>query len=190
VAHGEVETAEAARQEAPAPAADPAPPADPAVADPAPSAPVADLDLDRVAGMWASVIEQMRQAGHGLLAAAFDGSRPVAVDPGQGSLEIGFPGSAAFNRRKAEAKDSREVLGESIRAVLGASLRPVFVTLEEPAADEGGEDGGGEAPADEGALVDRIVAEFDAEEVIGGDEQAESGSPPGMPEADLKEGAS
>ncbi len=187
VAHGAVETAEQERREEPPQAAAPAPDAA-APADPAPVASSPDLTLDRVAGMWPSVIEQMRQAGAGLLAAAFDAARPVAVDPAQGALEIGFPTGAAFNRRKAEAKDSRDVLGDAIRSVLGAPLRPVFVTLAEGAA---GED---EAPAEpdvsEGAIVDRIVAEFDAEEVVGGDDPATEGSPPGMPESDLKEGAS
>jgi hypothetical protein len=113
----------------------------------------------------------------------------VAVDAGEGTLEIGFPPSAAFNRRKAEAKESREILGEAILSVIGVPLRPTFGTLEETAA--GADEAKPPEPANEGAIVDRIVAEFDAEEVIGGDEEpASEGAPPGMPEADLKEGAS
>lgn len=186
VAHGEVETAERVRHDSASapPAADPSP-SPPAA--PAPPAPAAVLDLDRVAGMWPSVIEQMRQAGAGLLAAAFDAARPTAVDPADARLEIGFPPSAAFNRRKAEAKESREMLAEAIRSVLGAPLRPVFVELDDGSAEP---EAAADAVPDEGALVDRIVAEFDAEEVVGEDDSASEGSPPGMPEADLKEGAS
>ena len=39
------------------------------------------LDLDRVAGLWPAVLDQMRQSGAGLLSAAVGDARPVAVDP-------------------------------------------------------------------------------------------------------------
>ena len=168
---------------APAPAAAAA--ADPEPAAPAPAA--VSIDLDRITGLWPSVIDQMRQSGAGLLAAAFDAARPVAVDAADALVEVGFPSSAAFNQRKAEAKENRDLLVEAIKSVLGAPLRPVFVTLDEAAAAEG------EAPTEadpdrEDELYRRFVSEFDAEVVVSDD--AETGAPEGTPAEERKEGTS
>ena len=154
------------------------------------------LDLDRVAGLWPSVIDQMRQSGSGLLSAAFDAARPVAVDQEQSVVEVGFPPSAAFNRRKAEAKENREKVVDAIRTVLGAPLRPVFVTLddthEEPVAAEAAAPADGASQEDE--LYRRLVSEFDAEVVVDGDprpaEALEPGHPEGTPADERKEGTS
>ena len=72
------------------------------------------LDLDRVAGLWPAVLDHMRQSGAGLLAAAIGDARPVAVDPDRSVVELGFPPSAAFNRRKAEVKENRDRVVEAI----------------------------------------------------------------------------
>ena len=171
------------------PAADPADPPEgespgPSIAD-APTATAATtaakaagevLDLDRVTGLWPSVVEHMRQSGAGLLAAAFDAARPVAVDPAAAVLEVGFPPSASFNRRKAEAKENRDRVVEAIRSVLGAPLRPVFVTVE----GEEDADVAASVPADpeeaERALVERFVSEFDAEVLIDDDPNLKEGA--------------
>jgi DNA polymerase-3 subunit gamma/tau len=185
LAHGAVATAEQVRHRAEAVATQAA-----ASAGAAAQAAGEVLDLDRVAGLWPSVIEQMRQSGAGMLAAAFDSTRPVAVDKGDSILEVGFPASAAFNRRKAEAKESRDTILDSIRSVIGASLRPVFVTLDGDDPGDAAESSAADPEAAERALIDRFVTEFDAEEVLTDDDPATAGSPPGTPDADLKEGAS
>ena len=51
-------------------------------------------------------------------------------------LEVGFPPSAAFNKRKAEAPEARDRFVDAVKTIVGERLRPVYVLLE-------GEEGGG-----------------------------------------------
>ncbi|MFN8151407.1 MAG: DNA polymerase III subunit gamma/tau [Solirubrobacterales bacterium] len=175
-----------------APSADATDAEEAAAPAPAPMAPAAGpVDLDRFTGLWPSVVDQMKQAGAGLLAAAFDGARPVSVGA-DGKVEIAFPASAAFNRRKAEAKENRTVLIEAIRTVVGSPLHPEFVTLEEATAPPAAGPAPGEqsdGPDREDELYRRIVAEFDAEVVVE-EETEQSGAPEGMPAEERKEGTS
>lgn len=195
IAHSEVATADAERREmaghAVAPDASPtiAVPAEtPPAAEPAP-APSGPVDIDHLVAMWPAIIEQLRQDGAGLLAAAFDGARPTAVDAENRVMNIGFPGSAAFNRRKAEAKENRDLLVEASRTVLGSPLRPEFGSLEDvPAAAAPIADA---APVDSGQRADdlynALVSEFDAEVVVEDQAEPESGPPEGMPAEERKE---
>ncbi len=161
----------------------------PAAERPVAAPPGAALDLDRIADLWPAVIDQMRQSGAGLLAAAFDAARPVAVDAADALVEVGFPSGASFNRRKAEAKENRDQLVAAIKTVLGASLRPVFVTLEDGVEEPSAEPAGGEDDPDrEDELYRRFVAEFDAEVVA--TEDVETGPPEGTPAEERKEGTS
>jgi hypothetical protein len=125
------------------------------------------VDLDRVAGLWPAVLDHMRQSGAGLLSAAIGAARPVSVDADSAVLEVAFPPSAAFNRRKAEVKENRDRVVDAVRAVVGTTLRPVYVTLEEEAdavpAQASPTPAGPEADDD---LYERFVSEFDAEVVI------------------------
>jgi hypothetical protein len=88
----------------------------------------------------------------------FSAARPVAVDVEQAVLEVGFPPSAAFNKRKAEAQEARERFAEAVRTIVGERLRPVYVLLD-------GEDPGDAEPElSEEELIERLKSEFDAEE--------------------------
>jgi len=116
------------------------------------------LDLDRISGLWPGVIDQMRESGSELLSTVFSAARPVAVDAQQGVLELGFPSSAAFNKRKAEAQEARDRLADAVMTVLGERLRPVYKLLE---GDEGGTH---EQRLSEEELIERFKSEFDAEE--------------------------
>jgi DNA polymerase-3 subunit gamma/tau len=116
------------------------------------------LDLDRISGLWPGVLDQMRESGSELLSTVFSAARPVAVDAQQGVLELGFPSSAAFNKRKAEAQEARDRLADAVMTVLGERLRPVYKLLE---GDEGG---GDEQRLSEEELIERFKSEFDAEE--------------------------
>ncbi|HEX2436361.1 MAG TPA: DNA polymerase III subunit gamma/tau [Solirubrobacterales bacterium] len=119
------------------------------------------IDLERVARLWPAVLDQVRQSGSELLSAVFAGARPLAVDAERAVLEVGFPPSAAFNKRKAEAEGNRERLTEAVRTIVGESLRPVYVLLD----GEDGETANGAEPAmSEEELIERIKSEFDAEE--------------------------
>ncbi len=124
------------------------------------SAVVETIDIERITGLWPAVLDHVRQSGSELLSAVFQAARPLAVDAERAVVEVGFPSSAAFNKRKAEARVNQERLAEALRTIVGESLRPVYVLIE-------GEDeanGNGAAPMSDEELVDWIKAEFDAEE--------------------------
>src|SRR5581483_7534229 len=116
------------------------------------------LDLERMLGLWPAVLEQMRESGSELLSTVFSAAKPVAVDLQEGVLELGFPSSAAVNKRKAEAQEARERISEAVVSVVGERLRPIYKLVE------GGE-GGDRSPAiSEEELIERLKSEFDAEE--------------------------
>jgi len=120
--------------------------------------------LESVMRVWPAVLDQLRQSGSAMLAALFEGARPVAVEP-DGIVRVGFPASATFNKRKADVAEHRDRFAEALRTVVGAPLRPVYVLLDgehAATAPEGGEGGEG---VDEEALLERFKSEFDAEEV-------------------------
>jgi len=119
------------------------------------------IDLERVLRVWPAVIEQVRQSGSAMLSALFEGTRPVAIDTEESTLRIGFPSSATFNKRKAEAAEHRERFAEAVRTIVGERLRPVYVLLDGDAEVAEPD----EEPLDEDALLERIKSEFDAEEV-------------------------
>ncbi len=124
------------------------------------------IDLERLASLWPAIVDQVRHSGSEFLSAAFQAARPVAVDSERSTVEIGFPPSAAFNKRKAEAKENRERFTEAVRTVVGARLSPSYVMLdEEPAAAPAAADRS-DPEIDERELIDRFKAEFDAEELI------------------------
>jgi DNA polymerase III subunit gamma/tau len=132
-------------------------------------APTAEaIDLDRIVAVWPAVLDHVRESGSELLSAVFQAARPISVDPERSVLEVGFPASAAFNKRKAEAQENRDRLAESVRTIAGESLRPVYVVLD---GDEEREDANGaEAELSEDELVERLKAEFNAEETSGEEE--------------------
>jgi DNA polymerase III subunit gamma/tau len=124
-----------------------------AVADEASEA----VDLERLVGLWPTVVDQVRESGAEVLSRALEAARPIAVDP-DGVLKLGFPPSAAFNKRKAEAQDARDRFAEALRTIVGARLRPVYVLLDrepDPTA----------AALSDDELVARLKAEFDATEL-------------------------
>jgi DNA polymerase-3 subunit gamma/tau len=119
------------------------------------------LDLERIIGLWPAVVDQVRQSGSELLSTVYAAARPLAVDAERAVLEVGFPPSAAFNKRKAESQANRDCFAEAVRTIVGRRLRPVYVLLD----TEGGDAGNGEDhELSEDELIARIKAEFDAEE--------------------------
>ncbi len=147
--------APAAKQPAPAPP----PPAEPAQTpeDP-PEAEV--LDLEKLVGLWPAVMDQVREQGSDLLSHALEVARPVAVDLEQAVVQVGFPVSAGFNKRKAEAVEARDRVADAVKTIVGERLRPVYVLLE---GEEGEAAGEQELSPDE--LIEQFKSAFDAEEV-------------------------
>jgi DNA polymerase III subunit gamma/tau len=116
------------------------------------------LDLERVVGLWPAVVEQVRQSGAEVLSRALAAARPIALDAERAVLKLGFPPSAAFNKRKAEAQDARDRFAEALTATVGRRLRPVYVLLDsepDPTA----------AALSDDELIARLKDEFDAEEL-------------------------
>ncbi len=122
------------------------------------------LDLEKLVKAWPAVVEQVRQSGAEVLSRALEVARPIAVDGDGSVLKLGFPPSAAFNKRKAEAQDARDRFAEAVKTIVGERLRPVYVTLD-PAPET--------APPQlsDDELIARVKAEFDATE-LGLDEAA------------------
>ena len=121
------------------------------------------VDLERVVSLWPAVLDQVRASGSELLSTVFAVARPVALETeGSGpALKVGFPPSAAFNKRKAEAQEARERLADAVQTIVGERLRPVYVLLE---ADAVTDVAGGDSELSEDELIARLKAEFDAEE--------------------------
>jgi DNA polymerase-3 subunit gamma/tau len=114
-------------------------------------------DLENLVSLWPAVIDQVKDSGAELLSHVLAAAKPVAVDSEEETVEIGFPPSAAFNKRKAEGNEAKERFAEALRTVVGESLRPVFVLLE---SDESTE-----RKLSEEELIELMRDEFDAEYV-------------------------
>jgi DNA polymerase-3 subunit gamma/tau len=127
-----------------------------------------ELDLQKLKQVWPAVLDQLATAAPAL-AAFFEEARPVGFDATEGVVEISFPASATFNKRKAEVPEQRARVAEAMQTVTGQALKPTYVLLdgESEASPEA------EAPApqakdealDEEELLERLKSEFDAEEV-------------------------
>jgi DNA polymerase III subunit gamma/tau len=148
-------------------AAAPAPVAQPAPAEPEPEpAPAAspilagELDLPALLELWPAVVDAIR-AENGLLAAALEKAQPVEVAGGEATFA--FAREESFFKGTAERDEHRQRVAEMVRSLAGTALRPRYelreVTVELPGMPAP------VAPTDE-ELVDRFVAEFDAEELI------------------------
>jgi hypothetical protein len=123
---------------------------------------VAELDLEKLVGLWPAVLDQVKESGSGLLSQILTAARPVAVDVEEAVLEVGFPASAAFNKRKAEATEYRDRFADAVKTIVGERLRPVYVLLE-------GEEeikAPGEKQLSEDELIELMRTEFDAEEYL------------------------
>jgi len=98
-------------------------------------------------------------------------ARPVALDVEGAVFEVGFPASAGFNKRKAEAAEARDRVFDAVRTIVGQGLRPVYVLLDRE------EEGAGISSED---LIEKLKAEFDAEEFEGDLGSGEAGDAGGM----------
>jgi hypothetical protein len=124
---------------------------------------IATVDIKRMIELWPAVVDHVRQSGSEMLSSLFEGARPLAVDEERSVLRIGFPTSAKFNKRKAEAQANVERIAESVKAIVGERLRPVYELVEgEP---EEASEGEGVAPMAEEEIIELLKTKFDAREV-------------------------
>lgn len=142
-------------------AADPAPA--PAAQPPAPE-PVSTgpepYDLERLEQNWHAILDAVGNAGSGMVASYFEGTRPVALDGSK--LTIGFPSDAAFNRRNAERPECRQQLTSALSTVTGDSFQLQYSSLD---SGQQAADPETDVMAEED-FVARVKSEFNAEEVI------------------------
>ena len=130
------------------------------------------MDLDKLAGLWPAVVDQLRDSGSELLSHVLTAARPVAIDVEKAVFEVGFPASAGFNKRKAEAAEARDRVFDAVRTIVGEGMRPVYVLL-----DREEHEGAGISSDD---LIEKLKAEFDAEEFEGDLGSGDAGDAGGM----------
>jgi DNA polymerase III subunit gamma/tau len=126
--------------------------ADPeAEADPVP---VGAVDLEQLQAIWPAVAEAVT-GENAMLGAALGAARPMAIEGER--LTVAFPPDAAFVKKKAEA--NRDVVQRVLRGLTGHSLLVAYELREDamPA---------GPALLGEAELIERLRAEFAAEEVF------------------------
>ena len=112
------------------------------------------LELDQLQAIWPAVAEAVTEE-NGMLGAALGAARPMAIDGDR--LVVAFPSDAAFVKKKAEA--NRELVQRTLRGLSGQALNVSYELRE---------DGDGDVPAllGEDELIERLRAEFAAEEVF------------------------
>jgi len=110
--------------------------------------------------MWPAVVEQIKE-DNAMLAHALAGARPVEVS--EHELVVAFPSGAEFNKRKAEQDEHRRMVADAVLVLSGRRLVPRYEMRELEVAEP-------ETLSDD-RLVQRLVEEFDAEEILDDPEQ-------------------
>jgi DNA polymerase III subunit gamma/tau len=172
-ARAQAEVEQAIEQPEPAEPASPAtPPVDdsPEAIEPEAAVATATVEIEQVVELWPAVVDHLRESGSAMLSTLFDEARPLEIDEERSMLRIGFPGSAKFNKKKAEAAPNIERMTEAITVIVGTRMRPAYELVEE--------DGSTATPETTGELseeekIDLIKDNFDATEVVP-DEERES----------------
>ena len=147
----------AAREQRPAPKGNSSAAVAPQV-DAAPQ-PVGAVELDQIVALWPAVAEAVAEQ-NGMLSAALSAATPTALDADR--LTVAFPADAAFVKKKAE--QGRDLVATAVRGITGQPLTLAF-ELSEAAATPA------TATLDHDQLIERLRAEFGAEEVFDDEEK-------------------
>ena len=161
-APGEAASEPAPPATAPTRAAATGPAAAAVAAEPEPDSqplPVGALDLEQLQAIWPAVAQAVTEE-NGMLGAALGAARPIAVEGDR--LTVAFPPDAAFVKKKAEA--NREMVQRALRGLTGQGLNIAYELREDAAS-------GGPALLGEEELIERLRAEFAAEEVFDEEER-------------------
>ena len=116
--------------------------------------PTGALELEQIKALWPAVADAVAEE-NGMLGAAVGAAQPAAIDGD--TLTVAFPADAAFVKKKAEA--NRDLLAAAVRGLTGHSLGLAFELSDEASA-------GAQATLDHEQLIERLRAEFGAEEVF------------------------
>jgi DNA polymerase-3 subunit gamma/tau len=120
-----------------------------------------ELDIELVRGLWPAAVDAVR-AENAMVAALLADARPSAIAGAE--LTVSFPEGADFSRKKAEANS--QLLQTALRGLTGRSLGVTFDLSAPPP----GEDEPQPAMSEE-ELLERLKAEFQAEEVFDDDNE-------------------
>jgi DNA polymerase III subunit gamma/tau len=116
--------------------------------------PVTAVELEQVLALWPAVGQAVAEE-NGMLGAALGAARPVSLQGDR--LTVAFPADAAFVKKKAEA--NTDLVQQAVRGLTGGAMTVVYELR----------DGGPQAEPttlDEAELIERLRAEFAAEEVF------------------------
>ena len=114
----------------------------------------AELDLERVQGLWGAIADAVAEQ-NAMVAALFAEAVPAALEGDR--LTVSFPEEAAFSCKKAEA--NRELLLGALRTLTGRGLTVSFELT-------GGRAGCPPATLGEEELLERLKRDFGAEEIF------------------------
>jgi DNA polymerase III subunit gamma/tau len=117
--------------------------------------PVGSIELDQIVSLWPAVSEAVAEQ-NGMLSAALSAATPTVLDADR--LTIAFPSDAAFVKKKAE--QGRDLVANAVRGITGHSLALAFELSDAVAPPPG------PATLDHDQLIERLRAEFAAEEVF------------------------
>jgi hypothetical protein len=117
--------------------------------------PAGEIELGQIVSLWPAVAQAVGEE-NGMLGAALSAATPLTVEADR--LTIAFPPDAAFVKKKAEK--GRDLVANAVRGMTGQPLTLVFELSDAamPAA--------GPATLDHDELIERLRAEFGAEEVF------------------------
>ena len=113
------------------------------------------VELGQIVSLWPAVADAVGEE-NGMLSAALSAATPIALEADR--LTIAFPSDAAFVKKKAE--QGRELVAGALRGLTGHAVSLNFElsdAITPPA---------GAATLDHEQLIERLRAEFGAEEVF------------------------
>ncbi len=115
---------------------------------------VGSIELEQIQTVWPAVADAVCEENQ-MLGAALSAARPVSLEGAR--LAVAFPTDASFVKKKAEA--NRDLVQRALRGLTGQSLTVAYELREDAAA-------GGPVLLGEEELIERLRAEFAAEEVF------------------------
>ncbi|MGH2831659.1 MAG: DNA polymerase III subunit gamma/tau [Solirubrobacteraceae bacterium] len=114
-------------------------------------------DLDSICALWPAVVDLIR-AENAMIAALIAESTPVSLEGSE--LVLAFASSAAFLKKKAEDPANRAIVTGALAQVCGVRLQPSYELRE-----DGAEQSAQRPDPGRQDLVERLIAEFEAEEL-------------------------
>jgi len=115
---------------------------------------VGSIELEQIQTVWPAVAEAVCEENQ-MIGAALAAARPVALEASR--LTVAFPTDASFVKKKAEA--NRDLVQRALRGLTGQSLSVAYELRDDAAP-------GGPVLLGEEELIERLRAEFAAEEVF------------------------